>query len=113
LSGAESAAPLFTKTYDLVLWLSGRRASFPKSQRFALAARIMEQGYVALEAVTLALKGFDRPDNVERADAAFALLRVYLRLAADQKLLRARQLTFVVGRLEELGRMVGGWRKKL
>ena len=113
MSAVDSTAPLFTKTYDLVLWLGGRTGSFPKSQRFGLAARIMNQAYAALEAITLALKGFDRPDNVERADAAFALLRVYLRLAADQKLLRTRQLTFVIGRLEELGRMVGGWRKRL
>ena len=68
-------APLFTKTYDLVLWLDERTQAFPKSQRFGLAARIMGH-------------------------------------ATDRKLLKARQLRFAVERIEELGRMVGGWKKR-
>ena len=106
-------APLFAKTYDLVLWLDARTSAFPKHQRFGLAARIMGHAHDALEALTLALKGFDKLDNVDRADRALALLRVQLRLATDLKLLRHRQLQFAIGRIEELGRMVGGWRKRL
>ncbi len=106
-------APLFSKTYDLVLWLDERVESFPKNQRFGLARRVMDDAHDALEAVTLALKGFDQLENVDRADAALALLRVHLRLATDRKLLRQRQLTFAIERIEELGRMVGGWRKRL
>ncbi|MBN2494268.1 MAG: diversity-generating retroelement protein Avd [Deltaproteobacteria bacterium] len=110
---SDPSAPLFTRTYDLVLWLSERTESFPRSQRFGLAARIMAQAHGALESITLALRGFDREDNVERADAALALLWVYLRLACDRKLVRRRQLGFAIERIEELGRMVGGWKKRL
>ncbi len=108
-----SEAPLFTKTYDLVLWLMARTQSFPKSQRFVLGARVMDHAFEVLEAISLALRGFDRADNVARADSALALLRVYLRLAADSALLRRRQLVFATERIEELGKMVGGWQKRL
>lgn len=107
------AAPLFTKTYDLVLWLHGRTQDFPKSERFALAQRVMEHAITALEAVTLALRGIEKEDNVHRADAAFCMLRLHLQLATDLNLLRQRQLRFAAERLEELGRMIGGWQKKL
>ena len=106
-------APLFAKTYDFVLWLDERTERFPKSQRFGLAARIMRHGTDALEAITLALKGFDRADNVDRADQSLALLRVHLRLATDRALLKQTQLVFAIGRTEELGRMIGGWKKRL
>ena len=106
-------APLFVKTYDLVVWLTQRTLTFPKQHRFGLAARIMEQAHQALESVTLALRGFERIENVERADAAFALLRVYLRLARDLELLRSQQLFHAIARIEELGKMLGGWQKKL
>lgn len=106
-------APLFTKAYDLVVWLTKRVLSFPKSHRFGLAARIMENSHAALEGVTLALRGFDRLEQVERADAALALLRVYLRLACDLHLLRTQQLYHAIERIEELGKMIGGWQKKL
>ena len=33
--GEES--PIFSRTYDLLLWLSGRVSHFPKDQRFRLA----------------------------------------------------------------------------
>ena len=106
-------APLFTKTYDLTLWLAERTAGFPRIHRAGVAARINEQACRALEGVTLALKGFDRSESLEQADAAFALLRVYLRLACDLGALGRRQLLHAVGRVEECGRMVGGWKKRL
>ncbi|MBI2376738.1 MAG: diversity-generating retroelement protein Avd [Deltaproteobacteria bacterium] len=106
-------APLFTKTYDLVLWLDERTEQFPKSQRFGAAARLTRHAVEALEAITLALRGFERPENVDRADAALALLRVHLKLAADRHLISERQMLHALGRVEELGRMLGGWRKRL
>jgi hypothetical protein len=41
--GEES--PIFTKTYDLLLWLSGRVTHFRKDQRFRLAQRIEDAAF--------------------------------------------------------------------
>ncbi|MFH1176188.1 MAG: diversity-generating retroelement protein Avd [Acidobacteriota bacterium] len=106
-------APLFTRLYSLTAWLTERTQKFPKSQRFGLAARIDDSAYTALEGVTLALRGFDRVDNLDRADAALAVLRVYLRLATDARLLQKKQLLFAIAGVDEVGRMIGGWKKRL
>ncbi len=106
-------APLFAKSYDFVLWLDERTERFPKSQRFGFAVRIMGHATAVLDGITLALKGFERPENVDRADQALALLRVQLRLAADRELLKQSQFAFAIERAEEIGRMIGGWKKRL
>ena len=44
MSGGKQS-PIFVKTYDLLLWLLGRTARFPKNERFRLAKRLEESAF--------------------------------------------------------------------
>jgi hypothetical protein len=113
-----SSSPIFSRTYDLLLWLIRATTRFPRSQRFVLARtvqwtvlqfqeRIIEAGMLDKRDPAAAL------DRLERADLLLIKLRFYLRLCHDLSLLSDGQYAHVAGMVEEVGRLLGGWIKKV
>ncbi len=99
------------KAYDLVLWLIPRVGEFPRSQRFVLGERIESAALELLDTLVEAQYRRDKVHLLDRANLILVRLRHLLRLANDLHLLGARRHEFVSERLEEIGRMVGGWAK--
>lgn len=99
------------KAYDLVLWLIPRVNEFPRSQRFVLGERIESAALELLDTLVEAQYRRDKVHLLDRANLILVRLRHLLRLANDLHLLGARRHEFVSERLEEIGRMVGGWAK--
>ena len=104
--------PVFTKSYDFVLWLFPRTQGFPKTYRPSLAAPLQQASVELLVAIAGARFGADRTGALRQADASVETLRVLLRLAKDLRLVAPKHYLDGAGRLDELGRMVGGWSKK-
>lgn len=100
------------KAYDLVLWLIPRVNEFPRSQRFVLGERIENAALDLLDLLVEAQYRRDKLELLRRANLTLVRLRHLLRLANDLHLLGARRFEFVSERIEELGRMVGGWSKQ-
>jgi len=77
----ERQSPIFTRLYDLILWLLNHTESFPKSERFRLARRLDDAALDLYEQLTRAVRSASpRPDLLE-ADRQLAMLRFYLRLS--------------------------------
>ena len=112
--GEES--PIFTKAYDLLLWLSGRASHFPKDQRFRLAQRIEDAAFGFHEQLIRATK-VKSPKNKLRllyeADVQLDKLRFYVRMAMDLKLINPRQYEHFARLVVEVGKLLGGWIKKV
>lgn len=88
------------------------RSVFPKHQRFILGARVQSAALDLVDAVVLALvRREDRRVRMDEADASIARLTVGLRLSRDLGLLSAGSVTHALTELQEIGRMLGGWRK--
>ena len=111
-----SEAPLFTRAYDLHGWLldrleapgDGGRPAYPELRR-----RVIRTSAALLETVSLALAQFDVHHRLIEADEHATVLRVHLRLAAEKRLLDDRQLLHASGELADIGRQIGGWRRRL
>jgi len=100
------------KAYDLVLWLVPRVNEFPRAQRFVLGDRIETTALDLLDLLVEAQYRKDKLDLLWRANLTLVRLRHLLRLANDLHLLGGRRHEFVSERIEELGRMVGGWTRQ-
>jgi hypothetical protein len=100
------------KAYDLALWLVPRVNEFPRSQRFVLGDRIETTALDLLDALVEAQFRRDKLELLARANSLLVRLRHLLRLANDLHLLGARRYEFVSERIEELGRMIGGWSRQ-
>jgi hypothetical protein len=113
-------SPIFVKTYDFLQWLLPLTTKFPKSQRFLLAERL---GVAALDFYELlqqaAMK--DRPEGdptvtmslLEQADLLLHRQRFYVRLSRDLLFISKGQYEHAARHLDEIGRLLGGWMRRL
>lgn len=104
-------APLYVEAHDLARWLLERAATWEDGEP---AHRVAGSACDLLEAVALALTfPARRAEHLEAADGAIVRLRCQLRLARELGLLSPGGQRFAAGRLLAIGRMVGGWRKRV
>jgi hypothetical protein len=78
-----------------------------------LTLRVENAAFDFQEALLVAntLRGRQRLACLNRADARLDCLRALLRLAYDLKLLAGNQLHFAALAADELGRLLGAWKK--
>lgn len=107
--------PLFTRTFDFVVWLMQVTNHFPRSQRFVLTARLLN---AALDFQELVLEANNqrmpaRLDKLQQADAELDKVRIYLRLTLKLEWLKPGQYQHGAAMVTEIGRLLGGWQKML
>lgn len=101
--------PIVQKAYDVNLWLLRRIEKFPRGYKFTLGDRLQTTALDLCLALVEASHARSKERPLHRANRLLDQLRILLRLATDVKVLSGRQLAYVSGQNEELGRMLGGW----
>ena len=104
---------MITKCYDLVRELTRRVAKFPRDFKFLLGDRVLVNVYELLDSLLEAKYTKDKRAILERANLRLEQMRFQIRLAHDERLISAHQYEVVSRQINEVGRLVGGWRKSL
>jgi hypothetical protein len=112
---APEKPPIYTVLTEVVGWTLDRTADLPKSSRFTFGQRLDNR---SLDALELAVRAIFSPPARKRAlleelNLLLEQLRVLWRLCNDRGWISKQQLVFIVGKLDEAGRMTGGWLKQL
>jgi hypothetical protein len=102
-----------SKTYDFTLWLLPKVENFPRSHRFTVGDRLTSQTLDLLTALVEAAYARDKRPLLDLATRRINAIRYLLRLAKDLKLLTADSWAFSAAKLDEIGRMAGGWKKSV
>lgn len=106
-------SPLFTKSYDFLLWLIPLTLKFPRSQRFLLAERLSSLALEFYDAILEAtLEPGQQEAQLRRADKLLTKIRLYIRLSYDLHCINLGQLEHAARLVDELGRLIGGWQRK-
>ena len=105
--------PLFVRTYDFILWLFPHTAKFPRTRRHTLTNRLERvsldfQGTAALANRT---RGPRRKALLHEADGLLDQWCFLMRLSTDLGHLSGRQYEFAAKKLDEIGRLLGAWKK--
>ena len=106
-------SPIFARLHDLLRWLLQRTRKFPRDVRFALAERLVAQGFALQDALIAA--SLDRPQQARhllQADIQLTGLRKTLLLCYELELFSPGQYRHVSEMAQEVGRLLGGWRKQ-
>jgi len=104
-------AIIVTKAYDFALWLLPKAEKFPRSYRFSVGDRLVACGLDLLLHLVDAAYLSDKREPLRQAVRGINCIRYLLRLSKDLKLLSVDSYSFAAERLEEIGRMAGGWQK--
>lgn len=105
--------PVYALLVDLTGWTLDRTASLPRSQRFTFGERVDRLTLDCIEGTLEAIYASppEKAAPLRRVNLNLEKLRVFWRLICDRGWISAQQLLFVSQRLDEIGRMVGGWQK--
>lgn len=106
---------IITQTYDLLKYTIPVLNKFPKSQKFVLGDTIQTKISNLLE---LYIKAYYTPNSqkkplLEDANITLEILRHYFRLAFDLGLYNSKRYHDFAKKLNEIGKMTGGWIKTL
>lgn len=113
MSNPRPQSPIFVKTYDFLLWLIPLTLKFPKSQRFLLAERLSGMALEFYDRILDAVLEPEQTDaHLDAADKLLTKLRLYVRLSFDLHCMNQGQWEHAGRRMDELGRILGGWKGK-
>jgi hypothetical protein len=102
--------PLFVLWYDVSKWLLNKTEKFPKKVRFSFSNRIDNLALDILEGVIEARYSKEKKEVLRRIDLNMEKLRVLLRMCHDMQYLDHKGYEFAAKKINESGKMVGGWR---
>jgi len=102
---------VFTKMYDLVGWILERTNTFPKSHRFVFSERINNLVLDILENIIEAIISQEKVAILQTVNVNLEKLRVLIRLSKDQHFLSFKQYEYASRMIDEVGRMLAGWKR--
>jgi len=103
---------IYQKMYDLLIYAFPILNRFPKNQRFVLAQQIQNTLLDTIQLITKANLERDKRKALREADIQLSMAKLLVRIAHDLNLLSHRHYGQMSMRLNEVGRLLGGWRKQ-
>jgi hypothetical protein len=103
---------LFVLWYDFAKWLLDKTEKFPRKVRFSFSNRIDNLALDIIEGIIEARYSRNKKEILRRIDLNMEKLRVLLRMCHDLRYLDTKGYEFAARKINEAGKMVGGWRKQ-
>lgn len=99
------------KAYEFNVWLIEKVQRFPRNHRFGVGDRLLQGVLDLLLKLVDAAYARERVRILTEVNSLLNRMRFLLRLAKDLRLLTIDSYGFAAERVDEIGRMAGGWRK--
>jgi len=103
---------IYQKHYDFMLYSFPIIGRFPKEQRFVLGQQIENSMLEIGQMIVHANKLRQKKGKLYEIDIALEKLRFLIRLAKDLKMMSISKYGHHCERLDEIGRLLGGWLKR-
>ncbi|MGK7875967.1 MAG: diversity-generating retroelement protein Avd [Xenococcaceae cyanobacterium] len=103
---------IIQKTYDLIKYYVPIIENFPKVHKFTIGDRIINQLYELLEGLIQAKYAKRKLDQLIGLNVQLDILRHQTRLLLDFQLISVKRYEYVIKKIDEIGKEIGGWIKK-
>lgn len=104
---------VYQKTYDMIEYGYQALKQFPRSEKHTFAAEIKDAMIKLLKLIITANKKYHKKTTVREMDTQLELLTTYIRLAKDLEFLPFRKYGIWSTKLNEVGKLIGGWMKTI
>jgi hypothetical protein len=105
-------SPVFARCDELVLWVLRATVRYPRHYRAALGKATQEAVLLLQRSLVAAARRKDKRQALQAADEALHELRLLLRQGQALGLLSPGQHEHAARLTDEVGRLIGGWRKQ-
>jgi len=103
--------PIFQKAYEFYKSFYTLVAHFPKKDRFTIGQKIESTILDLIEDIITAsqLNKQEKLPVLKRASVKLDLLKIFIRMSKDLKILDNKKYLLLESQILEIGRMLGGW----
>ena len=102
---------IFQKVYDLILWMYPLINKFPKKQRFVLGQQLENTLLDILKGIIQANQERNKLETLKQVSIDLDKFRILFRLAKDLRFMSIKQYQFGAEKINEVGKILGGWMK--
>lgn len=105
--------PIFQKAYELYKTFYQYLPDLPKNDRHTIGQRIENLILSVIESIVVAsqLSKTEKLPVLQEASTKLDLLKVFVRLSKDLKIIDNKRYLTLESCIQEIGRMLGGWIK--
>lgn len=105
--------PIIQKTYDLIKWIVPIIDRLPRSHRFTLGDRIVNELYNLLDQlITVRYARSGKLSALQALNTRLQVLRYQCRLLLDLELISVKRYEFMHRQINGIGMELGGWIKQ-
>ena len=104
--------PIFVKWIDFVKWLMVTTDNFPKKARFTFADRLISIALQNVEDLVDARYSSNKTQTLRRVNRNLEKMRVLIRICFEMKFIPKKTYEHASFRINEVGKMLGGWLKQ-
>lgn len=105
-------SPIFARCNDLVIWLLRHTTRFSRPYRSSIGRASQEAVFLLQRSLVAAARRRDARSALQQADEALHEARILIRQCHQLELINLAQLEHAARLLDEIGRLIGGWRKQ-
>jgi len=107
--------PLFQKSYDTYKSIHDLIKKYPKNERYSLGEKSERLCLNIIEEIIIASRSKRewKIPNIEKALIKSELLKIFIRLAYETHCMNEKQYLAIESALQEIGRMLGGWKRSI
>lgn len=111
LEQLDNEVPILKKTIDLYKEFYGYLKTFPRKDQYVLGKHCEDGILIFMELILYAagLKKTKKLKILEEASSKLDTLKVLFRIAWEMQMLDNKKYLSLEGKLQEIGRMIGGW----
>lgn len=106
-------SPVFARCDELVVWVMRVTVRYPRPYRAALGKATQEAALLLQRQLIAAARRRDKRSAIQAADEALHELRILLRQGLTLTLISLGQYEHAARLVDEVGRLIGGWRRSL
>lgn len=105
--------PIYIKTYEFIKFVYRVVRQFRKEYKYTLGVELQKITWQILDEIirTNSLPDSEKKEGIEKISQLFDKFKIRFRFAYEIDLLTDKKFGIVQKEMEEIGKMIGGWRK--
>ena len=105
--------PVITQTSDLLVWILGHTAKFPRNHRYGIGTRIEKQFYDLIESLIKAKFSKEKHQILENAAINAQQIQLLIRIATKAKIFPHRSHRHACSEIQSIIQSILRWRRSM
>ena len=99
------------KCEDMIIYSYTALRQYPRAEKYGMAADTKAAMYELLRLIIVCNKKYYKKTTMQEVDTQLDIIRSLVRMAFKMKYINFHKYEVWTARLDEIGRMIGGWAK--